>query len=153
MRALPWVSLAYFGSTALGKTAGPAGAGAAAGVAAAGVAAAFGLASAAFGAASAAAGVAAASDPHSALRKSFHFWPLSVPAVCAALYFALHSGMVSASAGIAANMASVDAAMVHTTFARVIILILPSRKKLGGRYPSAPTARDNAAIKPSEKYS
>src|SRR4051794_354191 len=113
MRPLPAVSLAYFGSTALGKTAGLAGADAA-GVAAAGVAAAFGLASAALDAAGAAAGtaagVAAASDPHSALRKSFHFWPLSVPAVCAALYFALHSCMVSACAGIAANMAKPSAA-------------------------------------------
>jgi hypothetical protein len=32
-------------------------------------------------------GVADASVPHSALRKSFHFMPLSVPAVCAALYW------------------------------------------------------------------
>src|SRR5882757_7345184 len=123
MRALPSDSLEYFGSTALGNTASPIGAGAAAGAAAV-FGAAAGFASAAFGAAAgAAAGVAAASDPHSALRKSFHFWPLSVPAVCAALYLALHSCIVSACAGFAANMATPDAAIVYTTFARVIILI------------------------------
>src|ERR1700740_3717318 len=86
MRALPALSLAYFGSTAFGKTALPvivgaigAGAGAAsffAVVAGAGAGAA--------GAAVVAAGVASA--PHCALRKSFHFWPLSVPASFAALY-------------------------------------------------------------------
>src|SRR5882724_5301040 len=84
MRPLPADSLEYFGSTADGYTAGPDGAVGAA----AGAASFFGLASAAFGAAGAAAGVAAgaaaASAPHSALRKSFHFWPLSVPAVLAA---------------------------------------------------------------------
>src|SRR5262249_35156449 len=67
----------------------------------------------AFGAGAAAgvvAGAAAASAPHSALRKSFHFMPLSVPAVCAALYFALHSFMVSAAAGEAEPaMASISA--------------------------------------------
>src|SRR3982074_1364666 len=89
MRPLPAVSLEYFASTADGYTAGPAGAAGAA----AGAASFFGLASAAFGAAGgaagaaaagAAAGAAAASAPHWALRKSFHFWPLSVPAVLAA---------------------------------------------------------------------
>src|SRR3954465_13483475 len=120
MRAFPWVSLAYFGSTALGKTAGPAAAGTAAGVAAA-----FGFASTAFAAAGAAAVVAAASLPHSALRKSFHFWALSVPAVCAALYLALHSCMVSACAGIAAASATAEPAIVSANFARVIIAVLP----------------------------
>src|SRR4051794_5723153 len=119
MRALPWVSFAYFGSTAVGKTALPAAAGAAAGDAAA-----FGLASAAFAAAGDVADVAAASLLHSALRKSFHFWALSVPAVCAALYFALHSCMVSACAGIAANTAQPDAATIHNTFTRVLIVVL-----------------------------
>src|ERR1700710_1316490 len=113
MRALPSDSLEYFGSTALGNTASPIGAGAAAGAAAV-FGAAAGFASAAFGAA---AGVAAASDPHSALRKSFHFWPLRVPAVCAALYFALHSCIVSAWAGIAASMAKLDTAIAHKIFA------------------------------------
>src|SRR5690606_8873088 len=37
----------------------------------------------------------AAAAPHSALRKSFHFMPLSVPALLAALYLAEHSAMVS----------------------------------------------------------
>src|SRR6202012_3388142 len=92
----------YFGETAFGNVALPAGIAGA------------GLAAAAFGAAGgdappgaeAAAGFAAASDPHSALRKSFHFWPLSVPAVCAALYLALHSFIVSALADVphAANI-------------------------------------------------
>ena len=48
------------------------------------------------------AGDAAASAPHSALRKSFHFWPLSEPASFAALYLALHSLMVRACAGLVA---------------------------------------------------
>src|SRR6266566_3224180 len=96
MRPLPALSLAYFGSTADGNTAGPDGA---AGAAAGSVSffASFGAAGAAGAAAGAAAGVASA--PHCALRKSFHFWPLSVPAVLAAWYFALHSCAVSACAG------------------------------------------------------
>src|SRR5271166_1839364 len=85
MRPLPALSLAYFGSIAFGKIAGPAGS--------------VGAAGAAEGA-GAAAGAAAvvASAAHWALRKSFHFWPFSVPASLAALYFALHSCMVSACA-------------------------------------------------------
>src|SRR5215472_17896719 len=47
----------------------------------------------------AAAGVSDAVEPHSALRKSLHFVPWSVPACCAALYLALHSFIVSAFAG------------------------------------------------------
>src|SRR6202171_6100384 len=118
MRALPADSLEYFGSTAIGNIAGPLGAGAAAG-AAAGF---FGLASASLGAAGAAAGVAAgaaaASAPHWALRKSFHFWPLSVPAVLAAWYFALHSCAVRACAGaVAANAAKPDTATAHNNLA------------------------------------
>src|SRR5664280_2774174 len=106
MRALPAVSLEYFASTAVGNTALPAGAAAGAG---AGAASFFGLASASFGAAGAAgaaAGAAAASAPHWALRKSFHFWPLSVPAVLAAWYFALHSCVVRACAGAVATNAA-----------------------------------------------
>src|ERR1700704_3130475 len=87
IRPLPAVSLEYFGSTAVGNTAGPAGAAGAA----AGVASFVGLASVAFGggggaagAAAAAAGAAAASAAHWALRKSFHFWAPSVPAALAA---------------------------------------------------------------------
>jgi len=66
MRALPSVSFEYFGDTAVGKTALPAAAGAADGLAA-------GVAVGAEGCA--AVGVAAGdvSEPHSALRKSFHF--------------------------------------------------------------------------------
>src|SRR5215813_1544125 len=79
MRALPAVSLAYFGSTAFGKTALPVGAGAAAG--AASFFAAVVAAGAGAGAAGAAAGVASA--PHWALRKSFHFWLPSVPSFLA----------------------------------------------------------------------
>src|SRR5712664_1627797 len=120
MRPLPAVSLEYFGSTADGYTAGPTGrAGAAAG---AGAASFFGLAAVSFGAAGAAAGVAAgaaaASAPHWALRKSFHFWPLSVPAVLAAWYFALHSCAVRACAGaVATNAAKPATAKVHNNFA------------------------------------
>src|SRR5437899_2800969 len=84
MRALPSLSLEYFGSTAFGNTAGPAGAaGAGAASFLACLVASFGAAGAgAAGAAAVGAGVASA--PHWALRKSFHFWPLSVPAVLAA---------------------------------------------------------------------
>src|SRR5215475_6938945 len=108
MRALPADSVEYFEETALGNTALPtlpveAGA---AGFGAGAVLACFGAAAGAFavgaGAAGVEAGAADASAPHSALRKSFHFMLLSVPAVCAALYLALHSFMVSAAAGEAA---------------------------------------------------
>src|SRR5882757_9902406 len=123
MRPLPAVSLAYLGSTAFGNTAGPDGAaGAAAG--AASFLASFGAASflASFGAAAGAAagvaaGAAAASAPHCALRKSFHFWPASVPAVLAAWYFALHSCAVRACTGeVATNAARPEAATVHISF-------------------------------------
>src|SRR5450631_3651347 len=115
MRPLPAVSLAYFGSMAAGNAAGTAGA---AGAAASG---AFGLASTGFGAAGAAgaaAGAAVASSPHSALRQSFHFWPLSVPAVLAAWYFALHSCVVRARAGdVTTSAAKPDAATAHNNLA------------------------------------
>src|SRR5580693_7224644 len=74
MRALPAESLEYLELTALGKTALPTAAGAGAGAGA-----------------DAVVGAAAASEPHWALRKSFHFRPLRVPASLAALYLALHS--------------------------------------------------------------
>src|ERR1700726_4674300 len=99
MRPLPALSLAYFASTAEGNTALPVAIGAAGAAAAAGFGAAAGLAAAVgagAAAAGAAAGAAAASAAHWALRKSFHFWPLSVPAVVAAWYFALHSCVVRA---------------------------------------------------------
>src|SRR4051812_29003193 len=118
MRPLPGVSLAYFGSIALGNTAGPDGAaGAAAG--AASFLASFAAGAGAGAAAGAAAGVAAvASAPQLALRKSFHFWPASVPAVFAAWYFALHSCVVNACTGdVAANATKPDTATAHNIFA------------------------------------
>src|SRR5258708_22828470 len=103
MRALPALSLAYFGSSALGNTALPVAAGAGAGAAGAVSFTSFlGLASAAFGsagaagAAGAAAGGAVAAAPHSALRESFHLWPFRVAPSLVALYFSLHSFLVSA---------------------------------------------------------
>src|SRR5437763_14277138 len=117
MRALCAGSLAYFASSALGKTAGIDGVEAA--VSDFGFFA--GFASAVLGAAGVAAGVAAASLPHCSLRKSFHFWPPSVPAVSAALYLALHSCMVSACAGIATAPAKAKAAIAAPIFTRVII--------------------------------
>src|SRR5580704_17109100 len=138
MRALPALSLEYFESTAVGKTAGPlgaAGAGAAAGAASffavvvgAGAAGAAGAAGVSV---VAAAGVASAA--HCALRKSFHFWPFKVPASLAALYFALHSCMVSACAGaITTNAAKPEIAAAHNNPARKVILGLPGRCKILG---------------------
>ena len=67
-----------------------------AGAAAAGFGAAAGLAAAAGGGIPGAAAAGVASAAHSVLRKSFHLAPLSVPAVFAAWYLALHSFAVSA---------------------------------------------------------
>src|SRR5579871_6493538 len=121
MRALPALSLEYFGSTAEGNTALPTEAGANGEAAGASL-----LAVVAAGAAGAAAGVASAA--HWALRKSFHFWPFSVPASLAALYFALHSCIVSAWLGaVAANAAKPATAAAHNNFARKVILGLPLR--------------------------
>src|SRR5712671_1843433 len=118
MRALPSLSLEYFGLTALGNTAGPDGAaGAAAGAASflASFLASFGAAGAGAAAVGAAAGVASA--PHWALRKSFHFWPASVPSFLAAWYFALHSCAVRACAGeVAITAANPAAAAAHNNF-------------------------------------
>src|SRR6202161_3274740 len=86
MRALPAESLEYLELTALGNTALPTATGAAVG------------AGAGAGAGADAVVGAAASEPHCALRKSFHFMPLSEPASLAALYLALHSVIVSACA-------------------------------------------------------
>src|SRR5438128_11293373 len=134
MRPLPADSLAYFGSTALGNIAGPDGiAGAAAGAAsflASFGAAGAGAAAAGGGAAGAAAGVASA--PHWALRKSFHFWPARVPAVLAAWYFALHSCAVRACAGaLATKAARPEAAIVHISFACMVIPGLPGQSSAG----------------------
>src|ERR1700722_5228229 len=92
MRALPADSFEYLESTALGNTALPTAAGAGLGAGAAGGADAVAGAGAAVG--------AAASEPHCALRKSFHFMPFSEPASLAALYLALHSVIVSACAEV-----------------------------------------------------
>src|SRR3954467_1659976 len=115
MRALPSLSLEYFGSTAFGNTAGPDGAAGAAAGAASFLASFFGAAGAGAAAVGAAAGVAAA--PHWALRKSFHFWPASVPPFLAAWYFALHSCAVRACAGVVAITAANPAtAAAHNNF-------------------------------------
>src|ERR1700730_17511538 len=125
-RAKPGFCWAYFGSTTEGNTALPTGIGAAG--AAAGAAsffASFGAAGAGAGAGMAA-GAAAASAAHWALRKSFHFWPLRVPSVLAAWYFALHSCAVRACAGpVAANAAKPDTATAHNNLALLVILGLP----------------------------
>src|SRR5262249_36861619 len=109
--------LEYFGSTAFGNTAGPAGvAGAAAGAASflASFAAGAGAGAAAVRAAGAAAGVASAA--HWGLRKSFHFWPVSVPPALAAWYLALHSCAVRACAGAdITNAARAEAAIAQSS--------------------------------------
>src|SRR6516165_794494 len=57
------------------------------------------------------AGAAVASPPHWVLRKSFHFTPLSVPAVLAAWYLALHSRIESPWAvGVGSGAATGDGA-------------------------------------------
>src|SRR5258705_5469714 len=134
MRALPSLALEYFGSTALGNPAGPAGA-AGAGAGAASFLASF------FGAAGAAAGAAAgvASAPHWALRKSFHFWPASVPADLAAWYFALHSCAVRACAGeVAITAANPATAAAHNNFNCMVILGLPTWALLESRILAQP---------------
>src|ERR1700748_3752626 len=120
-RCLPALRLEYFGSTAVGNTALPTAAGAAGAAGAAiGFGAGAGLASAVgAGAAGAAAGAAAgvASAPHCALRKSFHFMLAALPSALAALYLALHSLMLSASAGEAAvNAAKPDNATAQNKY-------------------------------------
>src|SRR6478672_11639160 len=124
-RALPALSLAYFASTAFGKTALPIGmvgivdAGAAAGVASF-FAAALGSAAGGGAAGAAAVGAAAgvASAPHWALRKSFHFVVPSEPSFLAAWYFALHSCEVSACAGaLTISAANPDTATAHNNLA------------------------------------
>src|SRR5438552_6980319 len=148
MRALPSLSLEYFGSTAFGNTAGPAGAaGAAASLAsffAGFAAAAFGSAGAA-GAAAAGAAAGVASAPHCALRKSFHFWPLSVPAVLAAWYFALHSCAVSACAGeVATEAAKAAMAAAHNNLVWLVIPESPYGGIAEEPHPNATPGCDNA---------
>jgi hypothetical protein len=101
MRALPADSFEYFGEMALGN-------------AALVVAAADGVATGA-----AAAGVAAASGPQLALRKSCHVFPARVPALCAALYLALHSLIVRAAKGCVAITLMVANSAALPTHVRV----------------------------------
>src|SRR5665213_1790655 len=108
MRPLPAESFEYLESTALGNTAFPTAMGAAAGFGAA----AAGGADAVAGA-GAAAGAAAASAPHCALRKSFHFMPLSEPSALAALYLALQSVIDIAFAGAPCSAMAVRTAPAH----------------------------------------
>ena len=59
-----------------------------------------------------------ASAPHCALRKSFHFWSPSVPAVFAAWYLALHSCAVSAlTCEVIASAARPDIAIAPSILA------------------------------------
>jgi hypothetical protein len=48
----------------------------------------------------------------------------------ASLYFALHSDMLNACAGMAANAAKPDTATAHTNFARMVILVSLGRGEL-----------------------
>lgn len=113
MRALPGFSVEYLADTVEGNTALPrptvVGA----------VSRARALLVAGVGAAGAA---AAASVPHSALRKSFHLMPLTVPEDLAALYFALHSCMVSACVGPDQAKASNAAALADIKQRRIDIV-------------------------------
>ena len=113
MRAWPGVSLEYFGLTAFGNTAVLYAAGADPLVARVVRLAVVGAAVES-GVEVEAAGLASA--PHWALRKSFHFIPCNVPADCASLYFALHSFIVSAVAGLWTAIASAKAIDVQTSF-------------------------------------
>src|SRR5271167_663415 len=116
MRALPAESLEYLELTALGNTALPTETGAGAGVAAG---------AEAVEDAGAAAGAAPASEPHCALRKSFHFMPLSEPSVLAALYLALHSVIVSACADVPCKaMAATTAPAQRVRYLMVIVELL-----------------------------
>src|SRR5262245_43026585 len=107
MRAFPADSFEYFGETATGNTAFPALTGNAF----------FGAALDGF-----VLEEAAALAPHSALRKSFHFIPCSVPAFCAASYLALHSFIDNACAGGAPPKAAIPTpAMTEITLQRSIL--------------------------------
>src|ERR1700722_10630947 len=119
MRALPAESLEYFELTALGKTALPTATGAADGAGAAAGADEVDDAGAAAGAA------ATESVPHWALRKSFHFMPLSEPSVLAALYLALHSVIVSACADVPCKaMAATTAPAQRVRYRMVMVELL-----------------------------
>src|SRR6266516_1306522 len=162
MRALPSLSLAYFGSTAFGNTAGPAGAAGAAaslasffaGLAAAGLASVVLGSAGAAGAAAAGAAAGVASAPHCALRKSFHFWPLSVPAVLAAWYFALHSCAVSACAGeVATEAAKAAMAAAHNNLVWLVIPESPYGALLKSRILTQPRGATTRRAPGCGKYS
>src|SRR6478672_3358542 len=154
MRALPSLSLEYFGSTALGNTAGPAGAAGAAAGAASFLASFFGAAGAGAAAVGAGAAAGVASAPHWALRKSFHFWPASVPADLAAWYFALHSCAVRACAGeVAIAAANPAAAAAHNNFKGMVILGLPTGALLESRILAQPGGATTRRSTACQKYS
>src|SRR5262249_28140432 len=65
-------------------------------------------------------------EPHSVLRKSFHFIPWSVPACCAALYLAPHSFIVSACAdGSPLSTAAPTRVMMQIKAQRLFMDFLP----------------------------
>ena len=107
----------YFDEIELGNTALPVAAGAETG----------GAAVLAAGVGTAGSGAAVASAPHCALRKSFHFIPLRVPASFAALYFALHSCIDSAEADVLCRAMAAATAAAKIEIYRVIIVIAPCR--------------------------
>ena len=99
------------------------------------VAAGFGAAvvAAAAGAVAAAGEAAVASVPHCALRKSFHFMPPIVPAVCASLYLAPHSFIVSAEAGPAAAKASAASEAAVKIVLRIVTSLVTSPSPHGSQ--------------------
>src|ERR1700722_14126297 len=96
----------------------PVAAGAGAGAAAAGLGAGAGG-----GAGGGADGGAAASEAHCALRKSFHFMPFREPASLAALYFALHSVIVSAWADVPCRAMAASTAAAPMAAARIVMAV------------------------------
>src|SRR4051794_10985891 len=154
MRALPSLSLEYLEATAFGNTAGPAGAaGAAASFFVSFLASSF-FASfgAAAGAGAAAAGAGVASAPHWALRKSFHFWPLRVPAVFAAWYFALHSCEVRACAGDATVKAKPASAAAQSSLLGIFMSWSPWGAFLESRIVAQPKVATTQHAFARQKY-
>jgi hypothetical protein len=79
-------------------------------------------------------GVAAgASPPHSALRKSFHFMPLRVPAALAAWYLALHSFAVRAYAGAGIDAVAKTATNIPDAINKTVFMAVISWAKLKGK--------------------
>ena len=72
------------------------------------------------------AGAAVAFEPHSALRKSFHFRPFAVPLACAALYLALHSFIVRDCAdGMGIAQVAIATAATVNAIVRVAMISSP----------------------------